>query len=298
MSEDTITIGGDLVVGRIGLGAMRLTGDQLWGPYPDETAAVGFLRDAVDAGVTLIDTADVYGPHTNEQLIHDALCPYPDSLVIATKGGFVRGSREFSSIQAIGAPNYLRQSAQLSARRLGLERIDLYYLHSGYAVDASFEDQIATLAELRAEGTIHHIGLSNITAEQFAIASSITDIAAVTAHFNVADRSNEPLLAAAEVAGAVFVPWQPVSLIPPRNENTDVHGPHHIRAVLEPIAKRHEATVAQISLAWLLDHSPAMLPIPGTTRIGHHHQNLAATTIRLTRSETEAITKIANLTPT
>jgi pyridoxine 4-dehydrogenase len=237
VSGHTITIGGDLVVGRIGLGAMRLTGSNLWGPYPDHNLAIAFLRDAVDAGITLIDTADVYGPHTNEQLIHDALHPYAPNLVVATKGGFVRGSREFSSIQAIGASNYLRQSARLSARRLQVERIDLYYLHSGRADDALFSGQIQTLAELRDEGVIRHIGLSNISIEQFEIARDITDIAAVTAHFNVADRTNEPLLEAVEAAGAVFVPWQPISLIPPLDERTDVNGPDDIRAVLEPVAE-------------------------------------------------------------
>jgi pyridoxine 4-dehydrogenase len=293
MNERTITIGGDLVVGRIGLGAMRLTGDHLWGPYPDHDGAVGFLRDAVDAGVTLIDSADVYGPHTNEQLIHDALHPYPSTLAIATKGGFVRGSREFNSIQAIGAPNYLRQAARLSARRLNVERIDLYYLHSGRATDAPFEDQVTTLAELRAEGVIRHIGLSNISTEQFAIACGIAEIAAVTAHFNVADRTNEPLLRAVEAAGAVFVPWQPVSLIPPRDERTNVNGPERIHAVLEPIAAAHEVTIAQISLGWLLNHSSAMLPIPGTTSIEHLRLNLAAQDVRLTPQEIKEIDELA-----
>ena len=293
MNARTITIGGDLLVGRIGLGAMRLTGDQLWGPYPDHDGAVRFLRAAVEGGVTLIDTADVYGPHTNEQLIHDALHPYADNVVIATKGGFIRGSREFSSIRAIGEPNYLRQSAQLSARRLQVDRIDLYYLHSGRAADAPFADQIRTLAELRDNGVIRHIGLSNITTEQFAIATDITEIAAVTAHFNIVDRTNEPLLRAAEEVGAVFVPWQPVSLIPPLNEHTDINGPERIRAVLEPIAEAHHATAAQISLAWLLHYSPAMLPIPGTTSIEHLDQNLAAHGIELTPQQITEITSLA-----
>jgi pyridoxine 4-dehydrogenase len=290
--DRTVTIGGDLPVGRIGLGAMRLTGDRLWGPYPDHDGGLAFLRAAVEAGVTLIDTADVYGPHTNELLIREALHPYRRELVIATKGGFVRGGREFSSIQAIGAPNYLRQSAVLSARRLGVERIDLYYLHSGFAVDASFEDQIHTLVGLRDDGVIRHIGLSNVSTEQFAVATALTEITAVTAHFNVADRTNEPLLRAAEAAGVVFVPWQPVSLIPPRDEHTDVHGSNRLQTVLQPIARRRSSTVAQISLAWLLQCSPAMLPIPGTTSIEHLHQNLAALEIELTRDEIEQITEL------
>lgn len=289
MTRGSITIGDDIEVGRISLGAMRLTGDDLWGPYPDRDAGISFLRAAVDARVRLIDTADVYGPHTNEQLIHDALYPYAAPLAIATKGGFVRGSREFTSIQAIGAANYLRQSARLSSRRLGVERIDLYYLHSGRATDASFEDQISTLASLRDEGVIRHIGLSNVTAEQFEAARAITDIAAITGHFNVADRTNEPLVRAAESAGVVFLPWQPVSLIPPANAETDVNGPDEIRAVIEPIAHNHNATTTQISLAWLLHYSPALLPIPGTTSIGHLRENLAAEDIELSADEMSLI---------
>jgi pyridoxine 4-dehydrogenase len=142
-----ITLGGDLQVGRIGYGAMRLTGPDVWGEYPDRDGAIALLRQAAGAGVTLIDTADVYGPHSNELLIRDALYPYPEDLVIATKGGFVRGGREFSTVDAIGNPHYLRQSAYLSARRLRVDQIDLYYLHSGRARDASFEDQVGTVAD-------------------------------------------------------------------------------------------------------------------------------------------------------
>ena len=161
-----ITLGGDLRVGRIGYGAMRLTGPDLWGDYPDRDGGITLLRQAVEAGVTLIDTADVYGPHSNELLIRDALHPYPEGLVIATKGGFVRGGRELTAIDAVGNPNYLRQCVYMSARRLGIDRIDLYYLHSGWAKDASFEEQVGTLAELRKEGLIGHIGLSNVTVGQ------------------------------------------------------------------------------------------------------------------------------------
>jgi pyridoxine 4-dehydrogenase len=288
----TITIGGALEVGRIGLGAMRLTGEGLWGPYADHAGGLDFLRQAVQSGVTLIDTADVYGPHTNEQLIHDALHPYAPGLVIATKGGFVRGSADFSSIHAIGSDSYLRQAARLSARRLGVERIDLYYLHSGRADDVPFEAQIQTLAGLRADGVIRHVGLSNVTVEQFDTARTITDIAAVTAHYNVADRTNEPLLRAAENAGAVFSPWQPISLIPPRDQHTDVNGPQHIRSVLDPIARKHDATISQVSLAWLLQASPAMLPIPGTTDLAHLRQNLAALDLTL---DADSIARIDGL---
>ena len=195
-----ITIGGDLVVGRIGFGAMQLTGKQVWGEYPDRDGAIALLRAVVDAGVNFIDTADVYGPHTNELLIREALYPYPDGLVIATKGGFVRGGYEYSTLGAVGNPNYLRQSAHLSARRLGVDQLDLYYLHSGRATDAPFEEQVATLAALRHEGLIRHIGLSNVTLDQLRTAQAIVDIAAVTAHYNVAVRTGADLLRAAEDA--------------------------------------------------------------------------------------------------
>jgi pyridoxine 4-dehydrogenase len=241
--------------------------------------------------VTLIDTADMYGPHTNELLIREALHPYPEHLVIATKGGFVRGGREFSTIDAIGNANYLRQCAYMSARRLGVEQIDLYYLHSGWAKDASFDDQVGTLAELRQEGLIRHIGLSNVTTDQLRSARQIVDIAAVTAHFNVVARQQEPLLDAALEAGAVFVPWQPVSLSVPGSP-TDTGGPDAVRRVLEPIASRHGATVAQITLAWLLARSPAIMPIPATTSIQHLQENLDAHNLELTPDDIQSITQL------
>ena len=247
MAERTaITLGGDLRVGRVAYGAMRLTGTQLWGEYPDRDGGIALLRQAVEAGVNLIDTADVYGPHTNELLIREALHPYPEDLVIATKGGFVRGGLDFSTIDAVGNPNYLRQCVYMSARRLSVERIDLYYLHSGYAKDASFEDQVGTLAELRQQGLIRHIGLSNVTPDQLRAAREIVEIAAVTAHFNVAARDEATLVDAAVEAGAVFAPWQPVSLTQP-GAPTDADGPEAIRRVLGPIASRHGATIPQVA---------------------------------------------------
>jgi aryl-alcohol dehydrogenase-like predicted oxidoreductase len=290
--RDPITLGSDLQVGRIGYGAMRLTGPNLWGEYPDRDGGIELLRQAVEAGVTLIDTADMYGPHSNELLIREALHPYAENLVIATKGGFVRGGREFSTIDAIGNANYLRQCAYMSARRLGVEQIDLYYLHSGWAKDASFEDQVSTLAELRQLGLIRHIGLSNVTPDQLRAACQIVDIAAVTAHFNVVARQQEPLLEAALEAGAVFVPWQPVSLSVPGSP-TDTGGPEAVRRVLEPIASRHGATISQIALAWLLARSPAIMPVPGTTSIAHVRENLDAQDIELGREDIQSINSIA-----
>jgi aryl-alcohol dehydrogenase-like predicted oxidoreductase len=295
VARTAIRLGGDLEVGRIGYGAMRLTGPNLWGDYPDREAGIALLRQAVEAGVSLIDTADVYGPHTNELLIREALHPYPEYLVIATKGGFVRGGPvgdRPTLIDAVGNANYLRQCAYLSARRLGVERIDLYYLHSGRAKDASFEDQVRTLAELRQQGLIRHIGLSNVTPDQLRSARQIVEIAAVSAHFNVVDRREVSLLEAAADAGAVFVPWQPVSLSTP-GAPTDTSGPEAVRRVLDPIATRHGATISQISLAWLLARSPGIMPVPGTTSIAHLRENLDAQDFELSAEEIGSISAIA-----
>jgi pyridoxine 4-dehydrogenase len=300
VAQGTTTIGGDLRVSRIGYGAMQLTGPKHWGEYPDRDGAIRLLRTVIEAGVTLIDTADVYGPHSNEMLIRDALHPYPADLTIATKGGFVRGGPEYSAIAAVGNSNYLRQSAIMSARRLGLDHIDLYYLHSVRATDVPFEDQVATLADLRKEGLIRHVGLSNVTLDQLASAREIVDIAAVTGHFNVVARRSTPtgtsapseLMRAAIGGGAVFVPWQPVSLSTP-GEPADVSGPEGARSVLAPIALRLGATVPQITLAWLLATSPSILPIPGTTSPGHLKENVAAQEINLSADDLLAIDGIA-----
>ena len=179
----------------------------------------------------------------------------------------------------------------MSGRRLGVERIDLYSLHSGWAKDASFEDQVGTLAELRQEGLIRHIGLSNVTPDQLRAARQIVDIAAVTAHFNFVDRQQEPLLDAAIEAGAVFVPWQPVSLSVPGSP-PDTGGPEAVRRVIEPITSRHGATSSQIALAWLLARSPAIMPVPGTTSIAHLRENLDAQDIKLSREDIQSVNGI------
>jgi hypothetical protein len=284
-AQRQMTIGGDLTVNRIGYGAMKLTGAQVWGPYPDHDHAIRVLRGVVDAGVNLIDTADVYGPHDNELLIRDALYPYREGLVIATKGGFVRGGFDYGTLDAVGNPNYLRQSAHMSARRLGLEVIDLYYLHSGRALDAPFEDQVGALADLRQAGLIRHVGLSNVTLEQLRAAQSIVPVAAVTALYNVTERVGADLLAAAEADRIVFCPWHPV---------TTTDGPLAARAaaVLPPIATAHGATTQQIALAWQLQGSPQALPIPGTTSLAHLRENLQAQSITLSPQEMRAIDDI------
>jgi aryl-alcohol dehydrogenase-like predicted oxidoreductase len=280
---NTLTIGGDLTVGRVGFGAMRLTGEQVWGDYPDREAGIALLRSVVELGITFIDTADVYGPHANEILIHDALFPYPPGLVIATKGGFVRGGFDYSTLDAVGNPNYLRQSAQMSARRLGIEQIDLYYLHSGRATDVSFETQIETLAALRQEGLIRHIGLSNVTLEQLRIAQTIVEIVAITAHFHAGVRTGAPFLNVCEEDELVFSPWHPLSVYEGVNRD-------QVKEVIAPIARRHDVTESQIALAWQLHHSVVTLPIPGTTSLAHLRENLAAQEIRLDPDEVTAIT--------
>jgi aryl-alcohol dehydrogenase-like predicted oxidoreductase len=287
IEDDYIKIGKDLHVMRVGFGAMKLTGDQVWGPYPDHDRALAVLRGAVDAGVQLIDTADVYGPHTDELLIREALFPYPSDLVIATKGGFVRGGFEYDTLSAVGNVNYLRQSAHMSVQRLGVEAIDLYYLHSGTATDAPFEDQVGTLADLRAAGVIRNVGLSNVTISQLRIAQKIVPIAAFTALFNLTVRRGAELRAAAEEGDIAFSPWHPVTI-------TD--GPLASRAaeVVPAIATAHDATVQQIALAWQLQGSTHSLPIPGTTSLEHLRQNLDARSITLTDAEMKALDNITS----
>jgi aryl-alcohol dehydrogenase-like predicted oxidoreductase len=281
---ETVTIGGDLTVGRIGYGAMQLTGDQVWGDYPDHDGGINLLRHVVDSGVTFIDTADVYGPHSNEELIREALNPYPADLVIATKGGFVRGGHDYSTLDAVGNPNYLRQCVHMSLRRLGLERIDLYYLHSGTATDAPFKDQVAVLAELKAQGLIHHIGLSNVTVEQFESAREIVEIAALTANYNLGTRLGSAHLAAAERAGIVFSPWGPTRFDGPNLER--------IRTVVDDIAQGHGASAQQVALAWQLQRAPNTLVIPGTRTLSHADANIAAARLRLSWDEVRELTAL------
>jgi pyridoxine 4-dehydrogenase len=281
----TVNIGGDLTVGRIGYGAMQLTGPKVWGEYPDHDKAINLLREVVASGVTFIDTADVYGPHSNEELIREALDPYPDGLVIATKGGFLRGGPEYADMGSIGSKWYLRQAAYMSMRRLGLDHIDLYYLHTGVFTDTPFEEAVETLAGMKADGLIRHIGLSNVTADQLRTAMSITDIAAVTVHYNVAVRLGAAVIDIAEAAGVAFSPWHP-AVIPGGLDGEPFH------AVIDPIANKQDVTPQQIALAWQLHRTATALPIPGTTSIAHLHDNLAAARISLSQAEVDAITAL------
>ena len=282
----TVTIGGDLTVGAIGYGAMQLTGPKVWGEYPDHDRAIALLREVVALGVTYIDTADVYGPHANEELIREALHPYPENLVIATKGGFVRGGPEYSDMSAVGNKYYLRQAAYMSMRRLGLDHIDLYYLHTPTMTDAPFEEIVQTLDGMRQDGLIRHIGLSNISADQLRTALSITDIAAVTVQYTVAVRDGAAVRQLAQDEGIVFSPWHP-GAIPGGPDGEPFH------AVIDPIAQRHDATPQQIALAWQLHRTPGSLPIPGTTSVEHLRENLAAVDLILSPAEIDAITGLA-----
>ena len=284
--SSTVTIGGDLTVGRVGFGAMQLTGPKVWGDYPDRSKAIALLHAVVDAGVTFIDTADVYGPHSNEELIREALYPYPDNLVLATKGGFVRGGPEYSDMSAVGNKYYLRQAAYMSMRRLGLNRIDLYYLHTPTMTDVPFEQIVETLAGMRQDGLIRHVGLSNVSAEQLRTAMAITDIAAVTVHYNVAVRLGAAVRRVAEENGIVFSPWHP-GAIPGGEDGELFHG------VIDPIAERHEVTPQQVALAWQLHRTGNALPIPGTTSPQHLRENLDAATIGLMQQDVDQITALA-----
>jgi len=281
----TVTIGGDLTVGAIGYGAMQLTGPRVWGDYPDHDKAIALLREVVAQGVTYLDTADVYGPHANEELIREALHPYHENLVVATKGGFVRGGPEYSDMSAVGNKSYLRQAAYMSMRRLGLDHIDLYYLHTPTMTDVPFEQIVETLAGMRQDGLIRHIGLSNISGNQLREALSITDIAAVTVQYTVAVRDGAAVRQLAQDEGIVFSPWHP-GAIPGGPDGEPFH------AVIDPIAQRHGATPQQIALAWQLHRGPGSLPIPGTTSLQHLKENLAAAGIRLTPAEVDAITAL------
>ena len=266
--NDTFTIGGDLTVHRLGFGSMRLTGEGIWGEPADRDEALRVLRRAVELGVDLIDTADSYGPEVAERLIAEALHPYPDNLVIATKGGFERpGPNQW---EANGRPEYLRSALEGSLRRLRLERIDLWQLHR---IDTKVpaDEQLGALAEFRAEGLVRHVGLSEVTVDQIEHARAIVPIATVQNRYNLADRSAEDVLSYCEREGLGFLPWFPLAA----GELARPGG------LLDRAAERLGATHGQVALAWLLRHSPVMLPIPGTSTVAHLEENLAAAQLEL-----------------
>ena len=276
----TFRIGGDLPVVRLGYGAMRLTGPGIWGPPPDHSEALRVLRRAVELGVTLIDTADSYGPYVSEELISEALHPYPEGLVIATKAGQVRtGPGEW---HPLGRPEYLRQEAEMSLRRLRLDRIDLFQLHR---VDprVPLEDQVGVIVELQREGKVRHIGLSNVSIEQLRAAQRIAPIATVQNRYNLADRASEAVLELCAAQGLGFIPWFPIAT----GDLARRGGP------LQGIATDLGATSAQVALAWLLRRSPVMLPIPGTASVAHLDENVAAAAVQLDDAQFEALANLA-----
>jgi aryl-alcohol dehydrogenase-like predicted oxidoreductase len=270
----TIEIGGDLVVRRMGFGAMRITGNGIWGDPPDEEQARATLRRVVELGVNFIDTADSYGPEVSERLIAETLYPYPDDLVIATKGGLVRpGPGRWNPD---GRPEHLRAACEGSLRRLRLEQIPLYQLHRPDP-KVPLADSLGTLVELKDEGKIAHIGVSNVSESQLRAAQQITPVVSVQNRYNAADRGSESMVDTCELEQIAFLPWAPI-------QQADSNP-----AVAEA-AKRHGASPGQIVLAWLLARSPQMLPIPGTGSPEHAEANVAAASIELNPDEVTAIT--------
>ncbi|MEU6006148.1 aldo/keto reductase [Streptomyces sp. NPDC047453] len=271
MTPELFTLGGDLPVRRLGYGTAQLTGPGYWGPRGDARDAVAVLRRAVERGVTLIDTADNYGPCVAEELVAEALRPYPEDLVIATKGGVVRTSDSAWHID--GRPEALRAMCEASLRRLRLERIDLYQLHR---LDPAvpMAEQLGALEELRKEGKIRHIGLDSVSAEQLAAALESTAIASVQNRYNLLDRASEPLLELCEEHGIAFLPWFPLG------NGTLTGHPECAR-----VAAAHGATPGQVALAWLLHRSPVLCPTPGTGTLAHLEENLDAAGVSLHADE-------------
>jgi pyridoxine 4-dehydrogenase len=275
-ASGTFVLGGDLTINRLGFGAMRLAGPGVWGPPADHDECIRVLRRAVELGVNFIDTADSYGPYVSEELIREALHPYPDDLVIATKAGLLRTGPDVWV--PLGKPAYLRQEVEMSLTRLGVERIDLFQLHR---VDSAYPiaEQVGELAALRSEGKIRHIGLSEVDVDVLRAAQEVTPIASVQNMYNLTVRQSEPLLDVATAEGIGFIPWFPLAAGP----LAAADGP------LAKIAAEHDASPSQLALAWLLKRSPVMLPIPGTSKVAHLEENVAAAGIELTDDEFKAL---------
>lgn len=271
MIPSTIRIGGDLTVNRLGFGAMRFTGAGIWGDPPDRKGAIAFLRRVVERGVSFINTADSYGPGTNEVLIAEALHPYPTGLVIATMGGYVH--RNPDTWEADCRPARLRAACEASLKRLRLECIDLYQLHT---VDPKvpLAESLGALVDMQREGKVRHVGVSNFSLAQLVAAQRQTRIVSVQNRYKPADREHESVVEACTRAGVAFIPFSPV-----RGALPDLSGR------LGAIGERHGATAAQVALAWLLRRTPMMLPIPGTASLTHFEENMGAAHIALSDAE-------------
>ncbi len=274
-------IGGELSVNRLGFGAMRLCGPGIWGEPEDPEAARAVLRRVLELGINLIDTADAYGPEVNEWQIAEALYPYPEDLVVATKGGVTRPGRD--QWVAEGRPEHLRRACEGSLRRLRLERIDLYQLHTPDP-KVPFEESVGALAELREEGKIRHVGLSNVNAGQLEQAQEIVPIASVQNRYNLINRYSEDVIGLCERQGIGFIPWFPLA-----TGNLARAG-----SFLEEMTSRHGVAPGQVALAWLLWRSPVMLPIPGTSSVEHLEENVAAAAIELDEAELEELSVLSS----
>jgi aryl-alcohol dehydrogenase-like predicted oxidoreductase len=277
----TLTLGGDLTVNRMGFGAMRLTGEGIWGAPKDPAEARRVLLRALELGVNFIDTADAYGPDVDEELIAATLYPYPRGLVIATKGGLTRpGPNQWVPD---GRPEHLRAACEGSLKRLKLERIDLYQFH---AIDANvpLEDSIGELARLRKEGKIRHLGVSNFKLDDLARAQRIVPVVSVQNRYNASDRASQDVLEACTRQKLAFIPWAPIASGSSARLEKGGEG-----AAMEAVAKARGVSVFQVAIAWLLARSPAMLPIPGTSAVGHLEENIAAAGLRLSPAELAAI---------
>jgi pyridoxine 4-dehydrogenase len=278
----TFALGGELNVRRLGFGAMRITGDGIWGPPKDPDSAVRVLRRSVELGVNFIDTADSYGPNVSEELIAKALAPYPADLVVATKGGWNRpGPNQWTHDSS---PKHLREAVEGSLKRLRVDRIDVYQLHTPDPV-IPFHASVETLAELQAEGKIRFVALSNVTQEHIERARKIVPIVSVQNRYSFADREWDYVVEYCERNDIAFIPWFPLAA-------GKVAG-----MVLENIAKKRQKTPKQVALAWLLKRSPVMLPIPGTSSIPHLEENVAAASLRLTNEEYQELANVPESPP-
>jgi pyridoxine 4-dehydrogenase len=283
-ASGSLTLGGDLKVNRLGFGAMRITGDGIWGPPKDKQEALAVVRRTLELGINLIDTADSYGPEVSEELIAEALYPYPQELVIATKGGLLRTGPGQWPID--GSPEHLRMALEGSLRRLHLDRIDIYQFHRPDP-KIPFEDSIGELVRLKEEGKIRHIGISNVTVDELIRAQKIVSIVTVQNHYNLSGRESErmskhdteEMIDICEQQGIGFIPWSPLT----------TRGLAHAGSELEGIARKHNAKINQIVIAWMLKRSRTILPIPGTSTVQHLEENVQGATIKLSDEEFERI---------